>query len=214
MANPIYVSKEMVLKNINEIKPYWRNPRHNDKTVEALVKVIPDVGFNVPLVIDSEGVIVKGHARYRAALKLGLTELPCVISPNDEEKNKLDRLTDNKISELTEWDIPELRYELEQIDYALDEVGFEIPKDDFLMDTYAQEEFNEVDDKALADARAKVLNSVHSTMTPKSTTSDFDAPTPADNIDEGQEEPIQSKMLKITCPHCGEEIIVKGVIAV
>ena len=59
MANPIYVSKEMVLKNINEIKPYWRNPRHNDKTVEALVKVIPDVGFNVPLVIDSEGVIVK-----------------------------------------------------------------------------------------------------------------------------------------------------------
>lgn len=214
MTKPIYVSKEMVVKDINEIKPYWRNPRQNDKTVQALVKVIPDVGFNVPLVLDKDGVIVKGHARYRAALKLGLTELPCVISPNDEETNRLDRLSDNKISELTEWDIPELRYELEQINYALDEVGFDLPKEEFLMDTYGQEEFNEVDDKALADARAKVLNSVHSTMTPKSTSSDFEQATPADEVDQPTEEPVQSKMLKITCPHCGEEIIVKGVTAV
>ena len=213
MEKPIYVSREMVIKDINEIKPYWRNPRQNDKTVKALIKIIPDVGFNVPLVLDKEGVIVKGHARYRAALKLGLKELPCVISPNDEETNRLDRLSDNKISELTEWDIPELRYELEQINYALDEVGFELPKEEFLMDTYSQEEFNEVDEKALEDARAKVLDSVHRTMTPKSTSHDFESPTPADEVEQ-TEEPVQPKMIKITCPHCGEEIIVKGVTAV
>ena len=65
------VSKKIVMKPINEVKPYIRNPRKNEKTVKLLVDIIPKVGFNVPLVIDKNGIIVKGHARFAAALQLG-----------------------------------------------------------------------------------------------------------------------------------------------
>lgn len=51
---------DIVMKPVNEIIPYWRNPRRNDKTVDALVPVIQKYGFNVPIVVDKNGVVVKG----------------------------------------------------------------------------------------------------------------------------------------------------------
>ena len=57
MSN-INVSNTIVMKKINEIKPYIRNPRKNDKTVQLLCEIIPKVGFNVPLVIDKNGIIL------------------------------------------------------------------------------------------------------------------------------------------------------------
>ena len=62
------IVNQIVMKKISEVKPYVRNPRKNDKTVNLLVEIIPKVGFNVPLVIDRNGIIVKGHARYAAIL--------------------------------------------------------------------------------------------------------------------------------------------------
>lgn len=127
----IRVEKEIVMKPINQIKPYVRNPRKNDKTVELLCKIIPKVGFNVPLVIDEKGVIVKGHARFTAAIRLGMTELPCIITHADEEAIKADRIADNKISEFSEWVNEELMHEIDMIDFDFDftELGF--PKVDF-----------------------------------------------------------------------------------
>lgn len=97
------IVNQIVMKKISEVKPYVRNPRKNDKTVNLLVEIIPKVGFNVPLVIDRNGVIVKGHARYAAAIRLGMEEVPCVVTDADEETIKLDRLADNRISEFSEW---------------------------------------------------------------------------------------------------------------
>ena len=97
------IVKRIVMKKISEVKPYVRNPRKNDKTVNLLVEIIPKVGFNVPLVIDRNGIIVKGHARYAAAIRLGMEEIPCVVTDADEETIKLDRLADNRISEFSEW---------------------------------------------------------------------------------------------------------------
>lgn len=116
----IRIEKDLVMKKISEIKPYVRNPRKNDKTVEQLCKIIPIVGFNVPLTIDEKGIIIKGHARFNAAIKLGMTELPCIISHADEEAIKADRITDNKISELSEWVTDELMHELDMIDLDFD----------------------------------------------------------------------------------------------
>ena len=127
----IEVSKEIVMKPINEVKPYVRNPRKNDKTVEQLVKIIPVVGFNQPILIDKKGVIVKGHARFSAALKLGMTEVPCIVSQADDEQNKLDRITDNKISELSEWVNDELLHELDSLNIQVDLDGLGLPKIDF-----------------------------------------------------------------------------------
>jgi ParB-like chromosome segregation protein Spo0J len=122
----IRVENEVVMRPINTIKPYVRNPRKNDKTVELLCKVIPKVGFNVPLVIDKDGIIVKGHARFTAAIRLGMKELPCIITHADEEAIKADRIADNKISEFSEWVNEELMHELDMIDIDLDmsELGF------------------------------------------------------------------------------------------
>lgn len=125
----IQVEKEIVMRPINTIKPYVRNPRRNEKTVELLVKLIPKVGFNVPLVIDEKGIIVKGHARFTAAIRLGMTELPCIITHADEEAIKADRITDNKISEYSEWVTDELLEEVNSIDFDLSDIGF--PKVDF-----------------------------------------------------------------------------------
>lgn len=127
----IQIEKQIVMKKLSEVKPYVRNPRKNDKTVELLCKVIPKVGFNVPLVIDEKGIIVKGHARFTAAIRLGMTEVPCIITHADEEAIKADRIADNKISEFSEWVNEELMHEIDSIDLDFDfsELGF--PKMDF-----------------------------------------------------------------------------------
>lgn len=121
----ISVEKQVIIKALSEIKPYEKNPRRNDKTVELLCKVIPKVGFNVPIVIDSEGVIVKGHARYLAATKLGMTEVPCIVSHADAEAIRADRIADNKVSEFSEWVNEELMHEVDMLDleYDLSDMG-------------------------------------------------------------------------------------------
>ena len=141
MSN-IRIEDQIVMRAINTIKPYIRNPRKNDKTVELLCKVIPKVGFNVPLVIDEKGIIVKGHARFTAAIRLGMTELPCIITHADAEAIKADRIADNKISEFSEWVNEELMHEIDSINIDLDfsELGFpkleldDIPSIDDIVD--------------------------------------------------------------------------------
>lgn len=120
----IRIENEIVIKPINQIKPYLKNPRTNEKTIELLTKIIPIVGFNVPLVIDSKGVIVKGHARYNAALRLGMEELPCIITHASAKAIKADRLTDNKIQEFTHWDTMRLKDEVGDVDFA--ELGIDV----------------------------------------------------------------------------------------
>lgn len=212
----IKIYSEVVVKPTADIKPYWRNPRKNDKTVEALCKVIPEVGFNVPLVIDQQGVIVKGHARYRSAVILGIKELPCIVTDQSEEKNRLDRLSDNKISELTEWDVPELRYELDQIDFPLEDVGFDVPKTDFMDNTYMQIEDTSVDEEAVEKAKASIMSSVGNSSPIKTTERDFDNTPDVEEHKEftNVETPQNKKMLKIRCPKCGEEILIPNVEAV
>ena len=103
---------EIVMKPVNEIIPYWRNPRRNDRTVDELVKTVPVAGFNVPIVIDKNGVVVKGHARLKAAKRLGMEQVPCIVSNASEDVIKADRIADNKIQELSSWDFGKLNLEL------------------------------------------------------------------------------------------------------
>lgn len=122
----ILVENQIVMKKLSEVKPYVRNPRKNDKTVDLLCRIIPKVGFNVPLVIDEKGIIVKGHARFTAAIRLGMQEVPCIITHADEEAIKADRIADNKISKFSEWVNEELMHEIDMInlDFDFSELGF------------------------------------------------------------------------------------------
>lgn len=99
-----------------ELIPYDRNPRRNDKAVGVVMKSIEEFGFRVPIIVDPDMVIICGHTRTRAALKLGLTEVPVLIADDlTEEQIKAYRLADNRVAELAEWDEELLRQELAKI---------------------------------------------------------------------------------------------------
>lgn len=151
----ISIEKEIVMKRLDEITPYEKNPRKNDKTVELLCKIIPQVGFNVPLVIDSAGVIVKGHARYRAAQQLGLESIPCIVTHADPEAIRADRIADNKISEFSEWVNEELMHEVDMLDLDFDFADFGLPRQTYedipSIDDFVDEELDEEQQQSMSD---------------------------------------------------------------
>src|SRR6202790_3299885 len=64
------------MRPIESIRPYENNPHLNDAAVDAVAASIREFGFRQPIVVHPDGVIVVGHTRYKAALKLGMTEVP------------------------------------------------------------------------------------------------------------------------------------------
>ena len=113
---------------------YENNPRNNDNAVEAVAESIKNFGFKVPIVIDAENVIVAGHTRYKAALKLGLEKIPCIIADDlTEEQIKAFRLIENKTSELATWDFEKLGAELNSLSGDLyTEFNFTLPETESL----------------------------------------------------------------------------------
>ena len=113
---------------IEDIKPYDNNPKlHPESQVDKIAQSIDAFGWDVPLVLDKMKVIVKGHGRYLAARKLGLKEVPCIITDLPPEKIQAARIADNKISE-SEWDEAILKLEMESLkleDFDLDLTGFD-----------------------------------------------------------------------------------------
>ena len=71
---------KILTKKIEEITPYENNPRLNDTAVDAVANSIRDFGFKNPVIIDKDGVIVCGHTRLKAAKKLGLKTVPCIMA--------------------------------------------------------------------------------------------------------------------------------------
>ena len=116
----------VIYKPIEEIKEYENNPRNNDTAVDFVAESIEKFGFKVPLVIDENGVIITGHTRYKAAKKLGMKEVPCIIADDlTEEQVKAYRLADNKVAEKAEWDFELLVEELNGIEgIEMSEFGF------------------------------------------------------------------------------------------
>lgn len=117
---------KIVMMKATELNPYQQNPRKNDEAVDAVASSIKEFGFKVPIVITRDHVIVAGHTRLKAALKLGLTEVPCIIADDlTEDQIKAFRLADNKTSELATWDFEKLESELLNIDMDMLQFGFE-----------------------------------------------------------------------------------------
>ena len=70
---------EVIYKKIGDVKPYDKNPRKNDSAVEYVANSIKEFGFQQPIVIGEDGVVIVGHTRLKAAKKLNLKEIPCVV---------------------------------------------------------------------------------------------------------------------------------------
>ena len=120
---------DIKIMRVADIIPYAKNPRKNDSAVDAVAASIKEFGFKVPVVIDSEGVIVSGHTRVKAAKRLGIEEVPCVVADDlSPEQIKAFRLADNKVSEAAKWDDGLLAGELGDIlNIDMSAFGFEMP---------------------------------------------------------------------------------------
>lgn len=131
-------------KSIDEIKPYENNPRDNDDAVNAVANSIKEFGWQQPIVVDNEGVIIAGHTRYKAAKKLGLKHVPVVVADNlTPDQVKAYRLADNKTAELADWDMDLLNDELDQIrNIDMSDFGFD-ELDDDQIDTEPKVDDNE-----------------------------------------------------------------------
>ena len=123
---------KVIEKKTADIIPYENNPRNNDDAVDAVAASIKEFGFKVPIVIDKGSVIVAGHTRLKAAEKLGLEKVPCIVADDlTEEQINAYRLADNKTGELSAWDFEKLEEELSALENIdMDQFGFDISVDD------------------------------------------------------------------------------------
>lgn len=133
---------------MGELLPYARNARtHSDTQVSQLAASIKEFGFNNPVAIDADGMILCGHGRVMAAQKLGLTEVPTVcLSHLSNTQKKAYILADNKLALNAGWDNDMLKVELEDLktsDFNLDLIGFSNEELDEIMN---QDEEQEVED--------------------------------------------------------------------
>ncbi len=106
---------------VAKVRPFERNPRHNEGAVDACAASIAAFGFRFPILVDAEGVIIAGHTRLKAALKLGLADVPVIVAADlKPDQVRALRIADNKVGELAEWNEDLLRGELEAIGAAID----------------------------------------------------------------------------------------------
>lgn len=100
----------------------------NDRAVEAVARSIRQFGFRAPIIVDGSDVIVTGHTRWKAAMKLGLEEVPVIVAADlTEAQARAYRIADNKLAELAQWDTELLLGELPDLragDLDLTVLGF------------------------------------------------------------------------------------------
>jgi len=98
---------------------YVRNPRRNDKAVDFMVASIKEFGFKIPVLARSSGEIVDGHLRTKAALKMGMPEVPVILCDElTEAQVKAFRILVNRSATWAEWDEELLALELQELDAA------------------------------------------------------------------------------------------------
>src|SRR5277367_5177052 len=123
---------------IERLVEYQRNPRKNDSAVDRMCGSIREFGFKIPCLVRSDGEVVDGHLRLKAARKLGITDIPVILCDEwTPAQVKAFRLMVNRSAAWAEWDEELLAIELRELqrsDYDLALTGFDTKEiDDFLL---------------------------------------------------------------------------------
>ncbi|MEI8194741.1 MAG: DNA modification methylase [Phycisphaerae bacterium] len=144
---------QIELRPIDQIKPYPGNPRNNDDAVDAVAKSLKEYGFRQPIVVDTEGIIIVGHTRYKAAVKLGLAQVPVHVATDlTPAQVKAYRIADNATAEIADWNYELLPIELsglEEMNYDLGMLGFDQEELKRIMSGDVQEGLTDPDDVPL-----------------------------------------------------------------
>jgi DNA modification methylase len=123
---------------------YVRNPRQNDPAVDRMCASIREFGFKIPCLVRSDGEVVDGHLRLKAARKLGITEVPVILCDEwSPAQVKAFRLLVNRSVTWADWDEELLALELQEIqglDFDLSLTGFDVGEIDALLGLSADEE--------------------------------------------------------------------------
>ena len=140
------MQEQIIYKKISELKNNPNNPRKNDNAVDTVAKSIQKYGFRNPLIIDDANIVWCGNTRLKAAKKLKLKEVPCIVV-NDLTEQQMTELAllDNKTNEIAEWDTDMLSDILKSVDLSdfdldwnvdldIDDIGKEPEEDDFDVD--------------------------------------------------------------------------------
>src|SRR6476619_5327187 len=132
---------------IDRLVFYARNPRKNDAAVDRMCSSIREFGFKIPVLARSDGEVVDGHLRLKAARKLGITEVPVILCDEwTPAQVKAFRLMVNRSVTWADWDEELLAVELQELnatDYDLDLTGFSSKEIDDLLTLPEEESVNE-----------------------------------------------------------------------
>ena len=136
------------VRDILSVTPYPGNPRKNDGAVDKVAASLQEFGFRQPIVVDSEGVVIAGHTRLQAALRLSMSQVPVHVATElSEAQVAAYRLADNRTAEEAEWDQELLKIELGDLllqDFDLKLTGF---NSDELSDLLEDEDFTGLTDE-------------------------------------------------------------------
>ena len=117
-------------RKVNELIPYINNSRtHSDAQIGQIAASIREFGWTNPILIDGENGIIAGHGRLKAAMLLGMEEVPVIeLSHLSETQKKAYIIADNKLAMNAGWDMELLKLEISELedkDFNLDLLGFD-----------------------------------------------------------------------------------------
>ncbi len=183
----------IVYKKLSELEPYINNPRKNDSSVDFLVNSINEFGFRVPIIIDTKNVIISGHTRFKAAKKIGMKDVPCIVATDLSEKQiTAFRIIDNKVSEHSKWDIDKLLYEMDFDNIDFTNYGFldlEIKA--------IQTGVGNLDFEPTLQPQFSGLEITNEEIEKRA-------------IELANKMVREQKIIKVQCPHCDEEFEIEG----
>lgn len=176
---------------ISDLKEAAQNSRkHTEAQIDQIAVSIERFGWTIPVVIDEKCTIIAGHARIRAAKKLGMKEAPCLVASDwSEEKKEAYQIADNRLSELSEWDNDILSDQMKRLNAIHFDMSF------LDMSDFETELFNPVLDPKIdtGDVTKAQVEKTQAGLEGR-----FDG-----------EQSKGGKAYDITCPHCGEDFEVQ-----
>jgi hypothetical protein len=179
-------SGKVAALKLSEIKPYWRNPRINEDSVELVAKSIEDYGYNQFIVVDPNNVIIAGHTRFKALNRLEWKdEVAVIVADLPAKKAKQYRIADNASAEKSTWDDAMLIQELRETELPDMQIYFDRNLKDLIEVSTGTTGWTDITEAGVDAALLKEENKIVE-LTGKR----------------------ESSIQDVICPHCGEEFSV------
>ena len=143
---------------IDKIIPYHNNPRKN-LNLDKVASSISEFGFQQPIVVDKNFIVIVGHTRLQASKKLGLKKVPVFIADLSENKAKAYRIADNRLNEDSSWDYDFLNVEMNVLsegNFDLSKLGFTDEEIETILANQSDFEPSDLDDQSDIDDPAEI----------------------------------------------------------